>query len=131
MSAARTAVERVFGGIINYFKFLDFKKNFKIGLSAMGKMYIDCALVQNARTILYQSISSEYFGINPPLLHGLNCKYGLYNEYGARGIQLPKKDDNRLVLESGYPFPKKVLIISSTTTKSTIINITTTIKFPK
>ena len=68
MNGALTAVEWVFGDIINYFKFLDFKKNLKIGLSAVEKMYIDCALIQNALTILYQSISSEYFGINPPPL---------------------------------------------------------------
>ena len=70
MNGARTAFEWVFGDIIDYFKFLDFKKNFKLGLSAVGKMYIDCALMQNAHTILYQSISSEYFGINPPPLDG-------------------------------------------------------------
>ena len=27
-------MERLFGDVINYFKFLDFKKNLKIGLSA-------------------------------------------------------------------------------------------------
>ena len=31
-------------------------------------MFITCALLQNARTILYQSITSEYFGIYPPAL---------------------------------------------------------------
>ena len=68
MSSARVCVEWVFNDIVNYFKFLDFKKNLKIGLSAVGKMYIDCALMQNAHTILYHSISSEHFGINPPTL---------------------------------------------------------------
>ena len=68
MSSARVSVEWIFGDIVNCFKFLDFKKNLKIGLSAVGKMYITCALLQNARTILYQSITSEYFGINPPAL---------------------------------------------------------------
>ena len=68
MNAAITSVEWIFGNIINYFKFLDFKKNLKIGLSAVGKMYIDCALIQNAHSILYQSISSDYFGINAPPL---------------------------------------------------------------
>ena len=33
------------------------KKNLKIGLSAVGKMYITCALLQNARTILLFCIS--------------------------------------------------------------------------
>ena len=55
---------------INYFKFLDFKKNLKLDLSAVGKMYIDCALIQNARSIWYQSTSPEYFGINLPRLDG-------------------------------------------------------------
>ena len=58
MNGARTAVEWVFGDIINYLKFLDFKKNLKIGLSAVGRMYIDCALIQNAHNILHQSIST-------------------------------------------------------------------------
>ena len=39
MSAVRSSVEWLFGDIINYFKSLDFKKNLKIGLSGVGKMY--------------------------------------------------------------------------------------------
>ena len=69
MSSARVSVEWVFSDIINCFKFLDFKKNLKVGLSAVGKMYIVCALMQNAHTILYGSVTSEYFGINPPALN--------------------------------------------------------------
>ena len=38
MSAVRVSVEWLFGDVINYFKFLDFKKDLKIGLSAVGKM---------------------------------------------------------------------------------------------
>lgn len=58
LSYQTSAVEWVFGDIhvVNYLKFLDFKKNLKIGVSAVGKMYIDCALVQNTHTILYQSV---------------------------------------------------------------------------
>lgn len=37
MSTVRVAVEWLFGDILNYFKFLDFKKNLKIGLSQVGK----------------------------------------------------------------------------------------------
>ena len=44
MSSVRVAVEWIFGDIINYFKFLDFKKNLKIGLSQIGKLYIVGAL---------------------------------------------------------------------------------------
>ena len=37
MSSVRVAVEWVFDDVINYFKFLDFKKNLKVHLSAVGK----------------------------------------------------------------------------------------------
>jgi hypothetical protein len=53
MSEVRVSVEWIFADIINYFKFLDFKKNLKIQLSAVGKMYITCSLFHNARAILY------------------------------------------------------------------------------
>ena len=52
MSQVRIAVEWVFGDIINCFKFLDFKKNLKIGLSAVGKFYIVRALLRNALTCM-------------------------------------------------------------------------------
>ena len=52
MSEVRVSVEWLFGDIINSFKFLDFKKNLKIGLSSVGKMYIVCALLRNAITCL-------------------------------------------------------------------------------
>ena len=38
-------MEWLFGDIINSFKFLDYKKNLKIGLSGVRKMYIVCALL--------------------------------------------------------------------------------------
>ena len=56
MSATRVSVEWVFGDIINFFKFLDFKKNLKLHLSAVGKMYIVCSLLTNVHTILYGSV---------------------------------------------------------------------------
>ena len=68
MSQVRVSVEWIFGDILNFFKFLDFKKNFKIGLSAVGKIYIVCALLSNARNCLYGSQTSTYFGLEPPLL---------------------------------------------------------------
>ena len=37
MSAVRASVEWLFADIVNYFKFLDFKKNLRIGLSQVGK----------------------------------------------------------------------------------------------
>ena len=68
MSSVRVGVEWVFGDVTNYFKFLDFKKNLKIGLSAVGKMYSVCALLRNALTCLYGSTTSSYFQVEPPTL---------------------------------------------------------------
>ena len=68
MSSVRVGVEWVFGDVTNYFKFLDFKNNLKIGLSAVGKMYSVCALLRNALTCLYGSTTSSYFQVEPPTL---------------------------------------------------------------
>lgn len=68
MSSVRVSVEWVFGDIVNYFKFIDFKKDLKVGLSAVGKMYLICALLHNARCCLYKSNTSDYFGLDPPVL---------------------------------------------------------------
>lgn len=68
MSAVRSSVEWLFGDIINYFKFLDFKKNLKIGLSSIGKMYIVSALLQNALTCLYGNETATFFDLDPPTL---------------------------------------------------------------
>lgn len=48
INSVRVSVEWLFGNIINDFKFLDFKKNLKIGMSSVGKMYLVCALPHNA-----------------------------------------------------------------------------------
>ena len=69
MSEVRVSVEWIFGDIINYFKFLDFKKNLKIHLSAVGKMYITCALLHNARAMLYGSTTSKFFNVNSPTIY--------------------------------------------------------------
>ena len=66
MSQVRIAVEWLFGDIVNYFKFLDFKKSLKVRLSAVGKMYNVCALLENARSCLYGTPTAKYFGIDPP-----------------------------------------------------------------
>lgn len=50
----------VFGDIFNYFKFFDFRKNLKIGLSNNGKTYVVCALMRNALTCLYGNQTSEF-----------------------------------------------------------------------
>ena len=61
MSKVRSSVEWIFGDIVNYFKFLDFKKELKLDLSPIGKMYIVCALLRNALTCLYGNTTSDFF----------------------------------------------------------------------
>ena len=61
------SVELLFGNICNYFKFIDFKKQMKVHLSAVGKMYFVCALLENAQTCLYSNEVSEMFA--PPSLN--------------------------------------------------------------
>ena len=68
MSAVRFSVEWLFGDIINYFKNLDFKKNLKIGLSSIGKMYIVSALLQNVLICLYGNQTFSVFDLEPPTL---------------------------------------------------------------
>ena len=68
MSSARVSAEWVFGDVINYFKLLDFQKNLKIKLSAVGKMHIVCALLHSARSCFYGTSTENYFGLQPPLI---------------------------------------------------------------
>ena len=69
MSKVRIGVEWVFGDIVKYFSFMDYKRNLKIGLSPIGKMYTVCALLTNARTCFYGSQSSSYFDLEPPTIN--------------------------------------------------------------
>ena len=66
MSSVRVSVEWLFGDVTNYFRFIDFKKNLRIGMSAVGKQYIICALMRNALTCLYGNNTSQFFGVDPP-----------------------------------------------------------------
>ena len=68
ISAVRVSVEWIFGDVINYFKFMDFKKNLKIGLSQVGKMYIVSAILRNGLTCLYGNTTSKFFELEPPSL---------------------------------------------------------------
>ena len=56
----------VIDDISNYFKFIDFKKNLKSGLSAIGKQYIVSALSRNILTCLYSNTKSTHFQLDPP-----------------------------------------------------------------
>ena len=65
MSEVRVTVEWLFGNIKNYFKFIDFKKEMKLCLSPVEKIYVVCALLQNAHTCLYGNQVSTFFGVEP------------------------------------------------------------------
>lgn len=68
MSEVRVTVEWLFGEIKTFFKFVDFKPQMKICLSSIGKSYLVCGLMQNARTCLYGNKVSEYFDFEPMTL---------------------------------------------------------------
>ena len=68
MSKVCVSVEWVFGDIIHYFKFTDFRKDLKVGLSAIGKIYVVCALLQTALTCLYGNHTSAFFDVHTPEL---------------------------------------------------------------
>ena len=63
------SVEWLLGDIINYFKFRDFKKNLKTGLSSVGKMRSVCDLLQNALPCVHSSNTVKYFNLHPPALN--------------------------------------------------------------
>ena len=68
MSTVRSSVEWIFGDIVSSFKFLDLKKNLKIGLSAVGKHYVVSSLLRNALTCMYGNATATFFDIEPPTL---------------------------------------------------------------
>lgn len=68
MSSVRVSVEWVFGDIVNRFKYVDFKKNQQVCLSACGKMYLVSGLLTNAHTCLYGNSTASFFGLDPPSL---------------------------------------------------------------
>lgn len=68
MSTVRQAVEWGFGKVISEFAFLDFKKNQKILLQAVPRMYRVAVLLTNCHACMYGNQVSSYFGVNPPCL---------------------------------------------------------------
>ena len=68
MSAVRSSVEWLFGDVVTSFKFMDFKKNLKLMLSSVGKMYVVSVLLRNALTCLYGNQTSKFFDLSPPSL---------------------------------------------------------------
>ena len=68
MSKVREAVEWLFNDVAKSWKFIDFKKNLKMRLSSVGKMYLVCAILRNVLTSLYGNMTSEYFDLDPTAL---------------------------------------------------------------
>lgn len=68
MSSVRQSVEWEFGKILSLFAFLDFRKNLKLYLQPVGKLYFVGALLKNCHTCLYGSQTSMYFQMQPPTL---------------------------------------------------------------
>ena len=64
MSEVRAAVEMLFGNISNYFK-----RQMKVNLSPVGKIYFVCALSENAQICLYGNQVSAMFDTVPPTLN--------------------------------------------------------------
>ena len=67
MGDVRSVVEWVFGDILSYFAFLDFKKNLKMDLALLAQCtlfvtYLECI------TCFYGSITSDYFDLQPPTI---------------------------------------------------------------
>jgi hypothetical protein len=59
MSGVRVSVEWMFGNITKYFSIVDFKRQMKVNLSAIGQLYFVPTLLQNAHTCLYENIVSH------------------------------------------------------------------------
>ena len=68
ISAVRTSVEWLFGDVVNSFKFNDFKRNLKIFLNSVGKMYVVSVILRNALTCLYENLTSTFFDLTPTRL---------------------------------------------------------------
>ncbi|KAH9360652.1 hypothetical protein HPB48_004784 [Haemaphysalis longicornis] len=68
MSTVRQAVEWGFGRIIAEFAFLDLKKNQKIMLQAVPRMYRVATLLTNCHSCMYGNRVSGYFNLEPPSL---------------------------------------------------------------
>ncbi|GFR73961.1 protein ALP1-like [Elysia marginata] len=68
MGKLRMCVEWSFGKIIQYFSFLDYKKNQKLFLQPVAKHYLVGGLLTNCHTCLYGSVTTSYFDCPPPSL---------------------------------------------------------------
>jgi hypothetical protein len=76
MSTVRAvSVEWMFGNITKYFSFVDFKRQMKVNLSAIGKIYI--VWLHYSRMLIYVS---QTFQLQPPTID--NSHYRLILKLG-------------------------------------------------
>lgn len=68
MSTVRQCVEWEFGKTISLFAFLDYRKNMKLYLQPVGKLYLVGVLLKNCHACIYGSQTSQYFQLQPPSL---------------------------------------------------------------
>ena len=73
ISASRIAVKWLFGDVYNYFKFLDYKKNLKIGMSSVGKMYVVCANFKERLKFLIWQPDCRIFSTRATHFGGILC----------------------------------------------------------
>lgn len=69
MSRVRESVEYGFGKIQTYFSFVDFKKNLKLHLMPIGKIYLVAAFLTNCHTCMYGSPMNALLGTQPPTIY--------------------------------------------------------------
>lgn len=68
MSSVRECVEWGFGKVVANFAFMDFKKNQKVLLQPLGRMYMVAVLMTNCHTCLYGSQTGSFFRVEAPEL---------------------------------------------------------------
>ena len=68
MSRVRESVEYGFGKIEQYWAFCDFKKNLKLYLQPIGKVYLVATLLTNCHTCMYGCAVNGIFDSTPPTI---------------------------------------------------------------
>ena len=68
MSSQRICLEWSFADIMKSFSLIDFKKNLKLHLQPLGKLYKVAVILMNCRCCLHGNQTSQFFGVNPPTI---------------------------------------------------------------
>ena len=66
MSSVTISVEWLFGDVINYFKFLDFKKNLKIGMSSIATCILSVHYCTMPAPVSMAMRPRHFSSLNPP-----------------------------------------------------------------